>query len=84
MPSVHIHVQLLIMSLYIYSSNNMIQLIITFSAQSSRHFESRSSLHVSDLAALTIVRHLSQGRILENWKEGVVLTARSAGGNFAN
>ena len=26
----------------------------SFSAKSSRHFESRSSLHVSDLAALTI------------------------------
>ena len=27
----------------------------SFSAKSSRHFESRSSLHVSDLAALTII-----------------------------
>ena len=27
----------------------------SFSAKSSRHFESRSSLHVSDLAALTIM-----------------------------
>ena len=30
------------------------QISHTFSAKSSRHFESRSSLHVSDLAALTI------------------------------
>ena len=29
----------------------------SFSAKSSRHFESRSSLHVSDLAALTISQH---------------------------
>ena len=31
-----------------------VRIIILFSAKSSRHFESRSSLHVSDLAALTI------------------------------
>ena len=31
----------------------------SFSAKSSRHFESRSSLHVSDLAALTIVNYVT-------------------------
>ena len=30
----------------------------SFSAKSSRHFELRSSLHVSDLAALTIIYRL--------------------------
>ena len=32
----------------------------SFSAKSSRHFESRSSLHVSDLAALTISCNIVQ------------------------
>ena len=40
----------------------------SFSAKSSRHFELRSSLHVSDLAALTIIYRLGTAAVKFNCK----------------
>ena len=42
----------------------------SFSVKSSRHFESRSSLHVSDLAALTMQHWHS---VIDEWSLSIVL-----------